>query len=145
MLVAVGKEMKPLFKFPEDETLAEKEARKKKLNKLKEALKAKKDIAVVEAQKAYKLLCCFVVREAQMQWDRIVNEMYMKNPWIGMNGKSNKGICVNPGFRLWTASSSTSSPSSLMMQLKSSITTCSRQSRSPSESRYVNLCHTWGS
>ncbi len=30
-----------------------------------------------------------------MQWDRIVNEMHTKNPcWIGMNGKSNKGICV---------------------------------------------------
>jgi hypothetical protein len=29
-----------------------------------------------------------------MQWDRIVNEMHTKNPWIGMNGKSNKGICM---------------------------------------------------
>ncbi len=29
-----------------------------------------------------------------MQWDRIVNEMHTKNPWIGVNGKSNKGICV---------------------------------------------------
>jgi hypothetical protein len=29
-----------------------------------------------------------------MQWDRIVNEMHTKNPWIGMNGKSNKVICV---------------------------------------------------
>ncbi len=26
--------------------------------------------------------------------DRIVNEMHTKNPWIGMNGESNKGICV---------------------------------------------------
>jgi hypothetical protein len=29
-----------------------------------------------------------------MQWDRIVNKMHTKNPWIGVNGKSNKGICV---------------------------------------------------
>ncbi len=29
-----------------------------------------------------------------MQWGRIVNEMHMKNPWIGVNGKPNKGICV---------------------------------------------------
>jgi hypothetical protein len=29
-----------------------------------------------------------------MQWDRIMNEMHTKNPWIGVNGKSNKGICV---------------------------------------------------
>jgi hypothetical protein len=29
-----------------------------------------------------------------MQWDRIVNEMHTKNPWIGVNGKSNKGVRV---------------------------------------------------
>jgi hypothetical protein len=68
---------------------------KKKLNDLKEALKAKKDIAVTEAQKAYKLFHCFVVGKAQMQWDRIMNEMHTKNPWVGVNGKSNKGLCVH--------------------------------------------------
>jgi hypothetical protein len=35
------------------------------LNHLKEALKAKKDVAVEKAQKAYKLFNCFVVEEAQ--------------------------------------------------------------------------------
>jgi hypothetical protein len=29
-----------------------------------------------------------------MQWDRIVNKMHTKNPWIGVNGKSNKGTRV---------------------------------------------------
>ena len=29
-----------------------------------------------------------------MQWDRIINKMHRKNPWISINGKSNKGICV---------------------------------------------------
>jgi hypothetical protein len=29
-----------------------------------------------------------------MQWDRIVNKMHTKNPWVGVNGKSNKGIHV---------------------------------------------------
>jgi hypothetical protein len=28
------------------------------------------------------------------QWDRIVNEMHTKNPRIGVNGKSNKRICM---------------------------------------------------
>ncbi len=93
-LVAVRKEMSPFFDFPEDETVAAKEARKKKLNKLNEDLKAKKVIAVAEAQKAYELFHCFVIGKLQMQWDRIVNEMHTKNPWIGMNGKSNKGICM---------------------------------------------------
>jgi hypothetical protein len=60
--VAVRKEMSPLFEFPDDKTATKKEARKKKLNKLKEALKAKKDIAVTEAQKSLRavpLLCCW--------------------------------------------------------------------------------------
>ncbi len=93
-LVKVRKEMSPLFNFPKDETAAKKEARKKKLSNLNESLKAKKSFAVNQAQKAYKLFSCFVIGVAQMQWDRIVNKMHMKNPWIGMNGKSNKGICM---------------------------------------------------
>ncbi len=63
-LVAVRKEMSPFFNFPEDETVAKKEARKKKLSKLKESLKAKKSFAVEQAQKAYELFRCFVVGEA---------------------------------------------------------------------------------
>ncbi len=64
VLVAVRKEMSPLIKFPEDKTVAQKEARKKKLSKLNKALKAKKVIAVEQAQRAYKLFRCFVVGEA---------------------------------------------------------------------------------
>jgi hypothetical protein len=93
-LVAVRKEMSTFFNFPEDKTVATKEAREKKLNKLNESLKAKKTIAVEQALKAYELFRCFVVGEVQTQWDRIMNEMHTKNPWIGMNGKSNKGICM---------------------------------------------------
>ncbi len=83
--------MSPFFNFPEAKTVATKEAKMKKLNKLNKSLKAKKAIAVELAQKAYKLLPCFVASKARAQWDRIVNEMHTKNPWIGMNGKSNKG------------------------------------------------------
>jgi hypothetical protein len=93
--VVVRKEMSPLLEFSDDETTNEKEARKKKLNDLKEALKAKKDVAVEKAQKAYKLFRCFVVGKVQTNWDRIVNQMHTKNPWVGVNGKSNKGICVH--------------------------------------------------
>jgi hypothetical protein len=75
-LVAIRKKMNPLFEFPNNKIASEKEARKKKLNNLKEALKAKKDIAVAEAQKSYELFHCFVVGKVQMQWDRIVNEMH---------------------------------------------------------------------
>jgi hypothetical protein len=93
-LVKVRKEMSPLFNFPEDETPAEKESRKKKLADLNESLKAKKSFAVEQAKKAYKLFRCFIVGKARMQWDRIINKMHMKNLWIGVNGKSNKGTCV---------------------------------------------------
>ncbi len=96
-LVAVRKEMSPFFNFPEDETTTKKEAIKNKLNELNKSLKAKKAIMVELAQKAYKLFRCFVIGEARMQWDRTVNEMHTKNPWIGVNGKSNKGIHV----KLW--------------------------------------------
>jgi hypothetical protein len=145
-LAAVRKEMSPFFNFPEDETVAAKEARKKKLNKRNKSLKAKKFIAVEFAQKAYKLFCCFVVGEARTRWDRIVNEMHTKNPWIGMNGKSNKGICDKSWILFMDCIKLHKlTISSLLTQLKSSITTCSRQSRSPSKSRCVNLCHAWGS
>jgi hypothetical protein len=40
-LVKVRKEISPFFNFPEDESAAEKEARKKKLSKLNESLKVK--------------------------------------------------------------------------------------------------------
>ncbi len=92
VLVKVRKEMSPFFNFPEDKTLAKKEARKKKLAKLNKSLKAKKSFAVDWVQKVYKLFHCFVVGKAQTQWDRIVNKMHTKNPWIGINGKSNKEI-----------------------------------------------------
>jgi hypothetical protein len=51
-LVKVRKEMSPFFNIPEDETVAKKEVRKKKLSNLKDSLKAKKSFVVEQAQKA---------------------------------------------------------------------------------------------
>ncbi len=93
-LVKVRKEMSPYFNFPEDETPAKKEVRKKKLADLNKSLKAKKSFTVDQAQKEYEMFRCFVVGKARTQWDRIVNEMHTKNPWIGINSNSNKGIHV---------------------------------------------------
>jgi hypothetical protein len=66
-LVKVRKETSPFFNFPEDKTTAKKEVRKKMLANLNEPLKAKKSFAVDQAQKAYKLFCCFVVGKARTQ------------------------------------------------------------------------------
>ena len=68
--------MSLFFNFPEDETPAEKETRKKKLANLNESLKAKKSFRVDQAQKAYELFRCFVVGKARTQWDSIVNKMH---------------------------------------------------------------------
>ncbi len=65
-LVKVRNDMSPFFNFPEDESPAKKEARKKKLSNLNESLKAKKSFAVDQAQKAYKLFHCFVVGETNV-------------------------------------------------------------------------------
>jgi hypothetical protein len=99
-IIKVRKEMKPYFIFPEDERDAAKEIWKQTLSKYKEILKAKKIFAVAKTQKAYKMFHCFVVGNPRTQWDKIVREMHTKDPWIGVNGSSNKGICVRswPSF-----------------------------------------------
>jgi hypothetical protein len=37
------------------------------------------------------MFCLFVVGNPQTQWDKIVHEMHTKDPWIVVNGSSNKG------------------------------------------------------
>jgi hypothetical protein len=96
-LVAVRREMKPLFDFPDDKTEAEKQDWKQKLLKYKEILKAKKNVTVAEAQKALKVFRCFIVGNLRTQWDKIVHKLHTKDPWIGENGNSNKG----PRIRSW--------------------------------------------
>ncbi len=91
VMVEVRREMKPCFLFPEDESKAVKEVRKQTLSKNKEILEAKKKIGNTETQKTNKMLCCFVVGNPRTQWDKIVHKMHTKDPWIGMNGSSNKG------------------------------------------------------
>jgi hypothetical protein len=90
-LVEVRREMKPLFKFPEDKAEAKKQVQKQTLSKYKEILKAKKSVAVAEAQKTYAVFHCFFVGNSRTQWDRIVHEMHAKDLWIGVNGISDKG------------------------------------------------------
>jgi hypothetical protein len=40
------------------------------------------------------MFCLFVVGNQQTQWDKIIQEMHSKDPWIGVYGSSHKGICV---------------------------------------------------
>jgi hypothetical protein len=63
-LVEVRKEMSPLFNFPDDKTASKKQEQRNKLNKLTETLKATKNFAVAEVQKAYELFH-FIVGKAR--------------------------------------------------------------------------------
>ncbi len=36
------------------------------------------------------MFCCFVVGDPRTQWDKIVHVTHTKDPWIGVNGSSNK-------------------------------------------------------
>jgi hypothetical protein len=92
-ILKVRWEMKPYFQYPEDETEAAKEIRKQTLSKYKEILKTKKGYAIAKTQKAYEMFRCFLVGNPQTQWDKIVHKMHTKDPWTGVNGSSNKGIC----------------------------------------------------
>jgi hypothetical protein len=86
--------MKPYFQFPENKTEAAKEILKQTLSKFNVILKVKKKIAIADTQKAFKMFRCFIVGNPQTHWDKIVHKMHTKDPWIGVNGSSNKGICV---------------------------------------------------
>jgi hypothetical protein len=99
-IIKVRREMKPCFPFPEDKTEAAKEIRRQMLSEYKEILKAKKSYANTETQKTYKMFRCFVVGNPRTQWDKIVHKMHTKDPWIGVNGSSNKRICIHswPSF-----------------------------------------------
>ncbi len=99
-IIEVRREMKPHFLFPEDKTKAAKEVWKQTLSKYKEILKAKKKLVIAKIQKVYKMFRCFIVGNPQTQWDKIVHEMHTKDPWISVNGSSNKGPHVHswPSF-----------------------------------------------
>jgi hypothetical protein len=92
-IVEVRKQLELLLEALERKRNAEKYEQRKKLSAIKEDLKAACKLVVVETLKAYELFRCFVViGEVQTQWDKIVQEMHSKDPWIGMNGQSVKGL-----------------------------------------------------
>jgi hypothetical protein len=69
----------------------EKESLKKKIKTTEKDLDKAKKTALTEIVKAYKLFCIYFVGEARTQWDKVVQEMHQKNPWVAVNGSLNKG------------------------------------------------------
>ena len=87
--------------------------------------KARKE-ALRKIVKAYKLSWVYFVVKARTQWDMVISEMHGKDPWVAVNGTSHKGPCMKTWTSFWTASNSTSSLSSLVMQRSCSATTCNK-------------------
>jgi len=48
-------------------------------------------------QKPFDLVCQLLIGEARTQWDKIVKEMYDRDTWVGVNGKTHDG----PRVRTW--------------------------------------------
>jgi hypothetical protein len=74
-----------------------------------------------------------------------MNEMHTKNPWIGVNCISNKGICVKSWIlfmdfiklhKLTVFPADAAEKQRYYMQ---------QTIKKPQQSRCVNLCHAWGS
>ncbi len=78
----------------EGETRVDKDKQKRKLTAIKEELKTNHKFAGAETPKAYELFHCFVISVAQTQWDKIVQEMHTKDPWVAVNGQLHKGLCT---------------------------------------------------
>jgi hypothetical protein len=71
-------------------------------------LKAKMGTAIAVTSQAYKMFRLFVVGDQQTHWDKIVQEMHTKDPWVDVDGVSTREFVSVPGPPSWTASSSTS-------------------------------------
>jgi hypothetical protein len=69
----------------------EKESLKKQIETAKKELEKAKKAALVEIVKAYELFHNYYVGKACTQWDKVVQEMYMKDPWVAVNRSLNKG------------------------------------------------------
>jgi hypothetical protein len=98
-LPAVRKEMAPFLQVPPDESEEAKKLRKASIEQFKGIIKAKKSTAIAVTSQAYKMFRLFVVGDQRTHWDKIVQEMHTKDPWVGVDGVSHKGI----RFRSWSA------------------------------------------
>jgi hypothetical protein len=98
-LPAIRKEMAPFLQVPPDMSKEAKKRCEASLEQFKGILKAKKGTAIAVTGQAYEMFRLFVIGDQQTQWDKIVQEIHTKDPWIGVDGVSHKGICV----RSWSA------------------------------------------
>jgi hypothetical protein len=74
--------------------------------------------------------------------------MHTKNPWIGVNGKSNKGIQVESWISFMDCielHKLTLFPADAAEKQRYFMQQMIKKPQQVSKSRYISLCHAWGS
>jgi hypothetical protein len=97
-LPAIRKEMAPFLQVPSDESKEAKKLCKASVEQFKGILKAKKGTAIAVTSQAYEMFRLFIIGDQQTQWDKSVQEMHTKDPWVGVDVVSHKGICFCSWF-----------------------------------------------
>ncbi len=71
----------------------EKDNLQKLIDQAEKLLEQNEKNALKEIVKAYELIHSYFVGEARTQWDKVVQEMHQKDPWVTVDGSLNKGPC----------------------------------------------------
>ena len=75
------------------ESQQEKDNLQKHIDAAEKLLQQAEKNALKEIVKAYELMCTYFVDEARTKWDKVVQEMHQKDPWVAVNGSLNLGPC----------------------------------------------------
>ncbi len=70
----------------------EKDNLQKLINQAEKLLEQNEKNALKEIAKAYELMRTYFIGEARTQWDKVVQEMHNKDPWVAVDGSLNKGL-----------------------------------------------------
>jgi hypothetical protein len=69
----------------------EKDSFQKLINATEKLLEQAEKNALKEIVEAYELMRTYFVGEARTQWDKVVQEMHQKDPWVSVDGSLNQG------------------------------------------------------
>jgi hypothetical protein len=94
LVIEVRKHLELLLEAPKGETKAEKDEQRKALSVIKEDLKAAGKLAVAKTLKSYKRSIVLLLTRRKHNWTRLYTRCTPRNPWIGVNGQSHNGICM---------------------------------------------------
>ncbi len=86
----IKEKVRPLYKkLNMSKNSQEKESLKKKIDITEKDLKKADKNTLKEIVKAYELIHTYFIGKACTQWDKVVQEMHQKDPWVAVNGSLN--------------------------------------------------------